>query len=341
MTWLEGIVARLRPSPTRRPELDGLRGIAILLVLWAHLLTGVSPHAQPFLPGMPNLLPGGGLTGVQLFFVLSGYLITTILMRGIADSGIRSFGRFYMRRARRLLPALIGICAAYALIVVIFYQGESQRLGAGSILAALTYTSNLPLFDTDGWLGHTWSLAVEEQFYVVWPIVLFAALKLGRRFVIAIVIASIIGTDVLRNVLAITDNSSWTLLRWDALMIGALIALVPLRVHWFAGVVGFAVLGYFSVTEVTYQSEVYIVTAVASAAVLLAAPQHRWLRNPLLQYFGLISYGLYLWHMFVMRFGWPPPVALVLSIIAATVSYVVVELRFLDAAPAPAPRDAG
>jgi peptidoglycan/LPS O-acetylase OafA/YrhL len=327
---LNGAVDRLRPGQGRTPELDGLRGTAILLVLGAHMLAGVSPHDQAFVPGLPDFLPGGGLTGVQLFFVLSGYLITGILVRGFAKRGVRSLPGFYGRRARRLLPALYVICGVYGLVVLVEFTGLRQHLGANSILSAITYTSNLPVFTNDGWLGHTWSLAVEEQFYLVWPAVLFVCLRFyGVRLAVVVACILIAITATLRHVLPLSQGVVWTDFRWDALMIGALAALVPIRGGRWVGWLGLAVLIYFSVTKVTFQPDVYLVTAIAAAGILVSAHEHAWLRNPVLQLLGLVSYGLYLWHVFILRFGLPGPVALVLSLTAAFASYTIVELRIL------------
>jgi peptidoglycan/LPS O-acetylase OafA/YrhL len=327
---LNAAVDRLRPGPGRNPELDGLRGMAILLVLGAHMLAGVSPHDQPFVPGVPDFLPGGGLTGVQLFFVLSGYLITSILVRGIAKRGIRSLPGFYGRRARRLLPALYVLCGFYGLIVLFEYTGAQQQLGVNSILSAITYTSNLPIFANDGWLGHTWSLAVEEQFYLVWPALLLVCLRLyGVRLAVVVACILIVATATLRHVVPLSDGVVWIDFRWDALMIGALAALVPVRAGRWVGWLGWAVLIYFSVTTVTFQPDVYLLTAIAAAAILVSAHEHAWLSNPGLQLLGLVSYGLYLWHVFILRFGLPGPVALALSLTAAFASYTIIELRIL------------
>ena len=328
--WLNAALDRLRPGAGRNPELDGLRGMAILLVLGAHMLAGVWPHDQPFVTGLPDFLPGGGLTGVQLFFVLSGYLITGILVRGIAKRGIRSILGFYGRRARRLLPALYVICGFYGLIVLFEFTGARQQLGVNSILSAITYTANLPVFTNDGWLEHTWSLAVEEQFYLVWPVVLLVCLRLyGVRLAVVAALIVIVTTATLRHVVPFSNGVVWDDFRWDALMIGALVALVPMRAGRWAGWLGWAVLIYFSVTPVTFQPDVYLLTAVAAAAILVSAREHAWLSNPGLQLLGLVSYGLYLWHVFILRFGLPGPIALVLSLTAAFASYTIIELRIL------------
>lgn len=326
-TWPS--VASLRPASGRRPELDGLRGIAVLLVVIGHMTYGVSPHEpKAFLPGFPGLFHGGGITGVQLFFVLSGYLITIILVAGISDRGARSFGNFYARRAARLLPALIMVCAVYAVFVAVAREGSEQALGFKSVLSALTYTSNLPLITSDYWLGHTWTLAVEEQFYLAWPVGLLIALRVGgTRAALAMALAIIAATVAVRHT-PLMSPTTMPALRWDALLVGAVIALVPLKGSWMIGALGVAVLAYYSFF-VSLAPDVYLVTAIAAAAVIVSARDHQWLANPVLQFFGLISYGLYLWHVLVMRFGWPGPVSLLVSVVVATASYLFVELRFL------------
>src|SRR5438067_1591908 len=116
---------RWRPAFVHRsPELDGLRGVAILLVVINHVLKGVAPHERPLIPGWTSAIPGGGYLGVQLFFVLSGFLITTILLSERARTGTISLRKFYVRRIRRLVPALAVACVACTLVAVIRLHGH-------------------------------------------------------------------------------------------------------------------------------------------------------------------------------------------------------------------------
>lgn len=159
-----------------RPDIEGLRGIAILLV--------VAYHA-----GVPWIT--GGYVGVDVFFVLSGYLITGLLVREIEGTGRLNLIGFYTRRARRLLPALALVLLATVVVGYIVYSPSEQREFARSAVATAAYVGNLYFarLHTD-YLGadaqmnpllHTWSLSVEEQFYVFWPILTWLALRAGRR----------------------------------------------------------------------------------------------------------------------------------------------------------------
>ncbi|HUG87031.1 MAG TPA: acyltransferase [Euzebya sp.] len=150
------------------PALDGMRGVAVLLVIAYH--------------GERSLAPRGGAIGVTMFFTLSGFLITTLLLRERADTGRIGLGRFYWRRALRLLPALVTLVAvtcAYALVT-----GNQERT-LGAALPVLLYVGNWmrTLRDSEGLglLEHTWSLSIEEQFYLVWPLAVMAAAALVPR----------------------------------------------------------------------------------------------------------------------------------------------------------------
>ncbi len=165
----------------RRPGLDGLRGLAVISVLIGHALQ----------KGTVNWFSA---SGVDLFFVLSGFLITSLLLEELADSGRVSVRRFYLRRARRLVPALL-VMIAFVVVVGLMVPGY----GNGPMLVgALTWSANWvkisqwhhagPEFGSP--LGHTWSLSVEEQFYLVWPLLLVLLSRFGRR---ALVIGTVAG----------------------------------------------------------------------------------------------------------------------------------------------------
>lgn len=167
------------PNPTPPlgylPGLDGIRAIAVLAVMIFH-------SALPFLPG--------GFLGVDVFFVLSGFLITTLLLQEVERTGRIRFGAFYARRARRLLPALFLVMAVSAALVVLFAPDAAGRLRE-DIVASTFYVTNwwnifsdLSYFETMGrppLLQHLWSLGLEEQFYLIWPaVLLFVFRKKGR-----------------------------------------------------------------------------------------------------------------------------------------------------------------
>ena len=166
------------PSRGRRPALDGVRGIAIALVLMHHFTEGFEHR------------PEGGFLGVDLFFVLSGYLITGVLVRGRGRTGRIGLSGFWLRRARRLLPPLLLVLVLVTWLVHTVGPAQEWPYQRDDALSALFYTANLhTIASLDAWGGlqhanlllHTWSLAVEEQFYLVWPLLLAGLLAIGSR----------------------------------------------------------------------------------------------------------------------------------------------------------------
>ena len=156
------------------PGLDGMRALAVVAVMVYH--------------ANPAWLPGGFL-GVEVFFVISGYLITLLLIGEHERSGRVSLGRFYLRRARRLLPALFAVLVGVTVYTAVFRR-DALGLLRGDVLAALGYVSNwYQIWVGQGYtaagdfapLRHLWSLAVEEQFYLLWPLVMIGLIRLGRR----------------------------------------------------------------------------------------------------------------------------------------------------------------
>ena len=337
----------VQPLPGRVKGLDGYRGIAVLLVLASHLLGGVEPNVRPFASWTRGWLPGGGLVGVQMFFVLSGYLITGILLRQLSAGGIE-LRRFWTRRIRRLYPALLVLVAAYVAYAFVVRGAAGHQLGphltvSGApplddalrqALNALTYTTNLHAFAPWGWLDHTWSLAVEEQFYLLWPLAMLGAWKVARRAgIVWIATFGIIATIAARQLGVLNPSDTYELLRWDALLLGSMLAVLvprPIRFRGQAamGIAGVAVLAFYSLRTVDFAPQSYTVIAAAGAAVMLASTRWHWVEHRVLRYFGRISYSLYLWHVFLLRFAWPGPVTLVVSIGLAELSYRYVELRF-------------
>lgn len=275
----------MTPGGGYRPELDGIRGLAVLLVIVSHAGLG----------------RGGGAVGVTLFFVLSGYLITGILLRGF------TFRDFYARRVRRLAPALLAVLAATGLLMAALGRFEAYP---GQMFAALAYAANFARADGAdlGFLEHTWSLALEEQFYLVWP---FAVLLLGRK-VGWLAVAGIIGVVVLRAVTPATPAElalPW--LRADAVLAGCALAVWDRRpnVAW---------LGLAIIPALLVEPSAWALTAATVGSVALVASaervpllRHRWLVRA-----GEISYGLYLWHLApVFLLGWVGvPIAFALAL---------------------------
>ncbi len=219
------------PLGRHMPALDGVRGIAILVVMVSHfIIIQPSNAAERF--ALP-LINGGGVTGVQLFFVLSGFLITGILID--ARRGPHYFRNFYIRRALRIFPLYYGFLVLLLFVLPLFVDASSaeyQRLHANqawywtyttNFMIALHRQSSAPLNTY-----HFWSLAVEEQFYLAWPLLVFLFDRAKLVWVCGLIVA---GTFLLRVWLLHTGVShlavaEMTPTRMDALALGALIAVV-------------------------------------------------------------------------------------------------------------------
>ncbi|HZS40776.1 MAG TPA: acyltransferase family protein [Polyangia bacterium] len=282
-----------------RPDIDGLRAVAVLLV--------VAYHA------FPKRVPGG-FVGVDVFFVISGYLITGILLRDLA-AGEFSLLSFYARRFRRIAPALVTmLLAVWLLGRYTLLADEFEGLGQ-HILAGATFTSNFLLWKQAGYfdtaaelkpLLHLWSLAIEEQFYLLWPMLL--ALWYRRRLNIAFLVGGLLalslGANLWRTEFYLLPTRFWELL------IGCGLAWweqhSPQTAPRFANLkVVIAAAALLAVSFLYDRTQPYpgwraLVPTVAAFLFISAGPtawiNRRVLSNPLAVLIGLISYPLYLWH---------------------------------------------
>ena len=282
-----------------RPQLDGLRGLAVLLVLVGHT-------------GFATVNTAGGI-GVTMFFTLSGFLITALLLEERARTGRISLRHFYLRRALRLLPALVLFLASMGVLAQL--SDKETVPTAGDFLGALFYVSNYTtaMQEHDNVIVHTWSLAVEEQFYIVWPLLLVAVLSVTRgrlRVLAAIAGAASVLAVLLRHQLW-DDGQGFmriyfgTDTRMDCLLVGCLAAMfmhtrAPGRnrpVLAAAALTGVVVLslGNGAVEFLVVPLVVPILTAIAIVAVV-QAPMSGWLTSRAMRLVGQRSYGLYLWH---------------------------------------------
>ena len=267
-------------SLSYRPELDGIRGIAILLVLAQHINLPSSTLA--------------GLVGVNLFFALSGFLITNLLLNEQRATGGVDLRRFYERRVRRLMPALVAVVIATGGLMAVMGQLHDY---IGPAAVSLFYVSDIAKaigYDL-GYVGHTWSLAMEEQFYLLWPALL---LFLPRRFLVPGVIVGIVGSIVLQFALVPGDVLAHFRpdVRADAILWGCLMALVPRAIpRWLtvASLVGVLLVSFtpFPWPHAISISAFLSALVVAGAATIALPLSSRWLVR-----IGQISYGLYLWH---------------------------------------------
>jgi len=331
----------------RRRGLDGFRGLAIMLVVAAHATV----------PGFAD----GGVTGVTLFFVLSGFLITSLLVEERRESGRIDLRAFYRRRALRLLPALAVFLAAMvgaALCAHALGRGsESVTAVARDVLAALFFSANW--FRVAGTLlgrmSHTWSLAIEEQFYLVWPAALIGLSLLARRSGIRAALIGAAAASIALRFALYTGPAAYdrvyfgTDTRADALLLGCLLALVleerMLRVPALATAAALGAILAASAYDSTRFDVTWSPTIASFASVVIVASLatsgpatalFSW--APLVQA-GRISYGLYLWHIPI--YGelssplarYPLPVRaivpFVLALAVSIASYRYVERPFL------------
>lgn len=325
--------------------LDGLRALAVGAVILTH--------------AFPRAVPGGWI-GVDVFFVLSGFLITTILRHERESTGTIDFRAFYIRRTLRLVPALVLFVSAGLAIAAVKGHSFGEALAAAAF--ALTYTMNWNLAFSwgPGWLfAHTWSLAIEEQFYLLWPAV-FLLIR-GRRparWLALALVAEIVWRAALVDLHAIPlrtyagfDTHS------DGLLAGCILGLwrVPHWVERRLSVLGLAAALVFAAIACTlaYDSPAASLVGIpaaslASAVALLCAQRPGLFRSvlssPALRYLGRISYGIYLWHFLLLTIGealWPGPglfIGLAAIVPVAAASYELFEKRFLRLKDVLAPR---
>lgn len=346
---------------SRTAALDGLRGVAILVVLVHHVRAVYAGSLdRVFLPG--------AFLGVDLFFVLSGFLITGLLLQEQRRRQSVRLGAFYRRRLLRLYPALVVLLAAHAIYAASIDTPPSvERSGLISILFYY-FNWRRTLVGPEG-LGHLWSLSVEEQFYLLWPIVLIGLLWLlgASRQRVAGVVALLVVMVVAYRILRFDQG---TFLLWlyigtdtrvDSLLVGALLAIVfdgieaPVGFYerhrwvatasWIAAAVFVAAVLRARLDESFLYLGGFTIVAVACAMLVVGVlPGSPWLGARLLSWqplctLGIVSYGLYLWHLpvftGVQRFGGGIPpvlrVGLALSITAflTALSWYVVERPFL------------
>ncbi|HEY4319878.1 MAG TPA: acyltransferase [Gemmatimonadales bacterium] len=333
--------------PHHLPSLDGLRACAILLVIVAHLTHTLAESSSLF-----TVFGDLGNLGVRIFFILSGFLITQLLLREEVRSGSISLRRFYLRRVLRIFPAFFFFIAAMV---------AASRLGwiplpTRDVLFAATFLAN---FQTDrGWyLGHTWSLAVEEQFYLIWPTIFLLA---GKRWRLTVAIAAVIIAPVVRvGVFLMAPEAQRSIGEifptiMDTIAIGAALALarqalhqrdwylsllasrwclaIPIAVlacNWF--IFAFAWPGWLLGETLL---NLTIVFGIDRALTHSTGMIGRVLNLPMVAWIGTLSYSLYLWQQpYLPRAGRWPLQLLPWNVLALTgcaiLSYYLVERPFV------------
>lgn len=339
-------------TPRGIPSLDGLRAMSILVVIGSHVLEAF--HSRlPAGVGSRTLVESlvwFGPFGVEVFFVISGFLITMLLLREMERSGSISLPRFYLRRTLRIFPAYFA------------YLGFVAILGAGGWVAnpetrwwpALTYSSNI--FYTNSWLtGHSWSLSIEEQFYLVWPP---ALLLLGRRRAAGAILTVFCAVPIVRLLFHFVLHTTWTVgpvFGYDAIMAGCLLALFRpslARSERWTRLLGARHLLLLPLLAAVFHliftarmrwlwvADLVLVKpfeAIALAVTLAWCVKNagggvgRLLNAWPMRRIGVLSYSLYLWQQIFLQPSWPfiwwlAPVA---ALAVAMVSYGVIERPFL------------
>jgi len=339
--------------PKYRADIDGLRAVAILLVVWF--------HAANF---------KGGFIGVDIFFVISGFLISTIIFKNF-DSNSFSFVEFYSRRIRRIFPALILMLVGVFIFgwFALFpdeYKQLSEHIFQGSY-----FTSNFSLLKESGYfdseaetkpLLHLWSLAVEEQFYIIWPLLLWAAWKLRLNLLFVIIVVGV-ASFVFGLVQIQSDKAAAFYLPqsrfWEILLGSALAYLAIYQKNIFTNlsnsrklkdilsILGAAliIIGVFTITRNKNFPGAWALLPTFGSVLIIACGSGAWLNRVVLQnrflvFFGLISFPLYLWHWPLLVFARiiesekPSSliriVAVIVSIILAWLTYRFIErpIRF-------------
>lgn len=332
-----------RPAhPSYRADIDGLRALAVVSV--------VAYHA------FPSFLRGG-FVGVDIFFVISGFLISGIIFDGLERSKF-SFLEFYARRIRRIFPALILVlstCLAFGWFLLL--SGEYQALGK-HVASGAAFLSNFTLWTESGYfdqtapakpLLHLWSLAIEEQFYLCWPLLLWLAYRNHRNF-LALTLLIALGSFAV-NIWTVSSSPVAAfyspLSRFWELMIGGILAYLSLHKPQYvsrypdgrslAGLLCIAVALFVLRDDSKFPGWWALLPTVGTFLVLSAWP-NAWLNrhvlsNRIFVWIGLISYPLYLWHwpvLFLISLVSVPSrtsrmIAVVLSVVLAALTYLLIE----------------
>lgn len=297
-----------------RPDIDGLRAVAVTLVILVH--------------AFPNVLRNGFI-GVDIFFVISGFLITNILLTQLND-GSFNLGDFYVRRANRILPALIAVLIASLVFGWVALYSNEFRLLAGSVATSAGFVANIGFYFESGYwditaklkpLLHLWSLGVEEQFYVVWPLLLWGVWT-WRRAALGLLLLCLIVLSLALNLwLTRVDQPAAFYLPfgrvWELGAGGALAYIqrrgaIP-RSTILNDVAAFAGIGLIIVALALRYSPIrfpgaHAIIPVLGAVLIIGAGAEAWpnkhvLSRPAVVYVGLISFPLYLWHWPLLAFG--------------------------------------
>lgn len=352
--------------PKYRPDIDGLRAIAVLSVVVYH--------------AFPSALRGG-FAGVDVFFVISGFLISTILFENI-DRGTFKISDFYSRRIRRVFPALALVLFSVLIFGSVFlFPGEMKQLGK-HVASSAGFIQNYVLWSESGYfdnasetkpLLHIWSLGIEEQFYIIWPLLLVGAAKFGkqkRQFFYLLATVIVFALSFALNIELVKDDPTKTFYlpqyRFWELAIGGILSWVVLyqpsfvnrfrgaadganvsvfsmkRVNDLIGFGGFVALfvifGEFS-KDTIFPGKMALLPVLATVAIIFAGSESfankQILSNKFFVWCGLISFPLYLWHWPLLSFGrilygQTPPNEFLVSAVLLSIVLAWLTMRFIE-----------
>ena len=310
-------------------SLDGLRALSAIIIATFHAAT----------PGLP-----GGFLAVDVFFVISGYLITRLLLVEFGRTGTIDYRAFVFRRLQRLWPALLFMLILYLFLAPWLFPLTSwSHHWRDAFLSALYLVNYAALEDGVAVLRHTWSLAVEMQFYLLWPLLLMLILRLPRHVAIIAMLAMYAGSGAWRY------WSSANLSPWgfyphmdshsSGLILGCLLGYINARIspYWSLPAIILLALCMTFFSTGWQPSAYYGFTLAEIGAGILILSQPRWLGVAPMAWLGKMSYGLYLWHYPIMRLakgrdGWEWPEVLLLGcglgLLFAALSHYLLERRF-------------
>jgi peptidoglycan/LPS O-acetylase OafA/YrhL len=330
-----------------RPDIEGLRGIAVLLVVFYH-------------SGVPAF--SGGFIGVDVFFALSGYLITGLILNEVARTGKLSFRNFYARRARRLLPAAGFVIVCTLVIGLVMYSPlELARYAKWAAYTSVYASNYMFMRDASNYFAsdvagnpylHTWSLAVEEQFYLFWPTLIMVTLlivKSRRRLAILLLAMSAVSLGLC--IWTTEHRPPWAFFSlptraWE-FGLGGLAVMLPaqglatLRRKWivalgWAGLAAIVVAGCYYTSQTRFPGVTALLPVLGTIAALISGASgvisalSRLLGSAVLQYLGRLSYSWYLWHWPILlaatlRF---PEITWYGKLLAATVALLFAQVSF-------------
>ena len=331
-----------------RPDIDGLRAIAVLSVIGFH--------------AAPGRLPSGFI-GVDIFFVISGYLISSIILKEL-ESGSFSFADFYSRRIKRIFPALLVVLLSSLIIGYFILVDEQIKELSKHVAGGVGFVSNLILWHESGYfdnasdfkpLLHLWSLGIEEQFYIIWPLFLWWLWKRKIKYLAAVLAVAFV--SFVLNIYLVGSNPAAPfyspVTRFWELLVGVTIAyfnlvktqLSVIENQRYVNVISTAGITLLGVAFFTINKEKLfpgwwaLLPTIGSAFVIWAGPSSWFnraiLSNKLMVWFGLISFPLYLWHWPLLSFlrilegtevaQWKRTVAVAVAILLAWLTYNFVE----------------